>query len=449
MSGDVEASYRAFVAALPKRDDGYLFDQPTCRFWPEPTDELVAPPGARAIRVDDHVVIRLANGASLPLGGIGLERAEAALSVLPCRYSRLMVALGSDCDSFVEQTFSRVLFAPGAIAALELALPSSEIVRFPGSPYEVVRAYWQNSVHARKALIESGLPTTAEDLQRLLLEMHRRLLLGAAGNEGRSSFYLPASALAQKRVTPGVFYETEAATEQRADALIITRGARVSAPLLGGTHYWQLLAESVSDPDALTDSRHVHADGLDLGRLVRARAEEETELRPWFLPPRPLTLAHFAALSRDLAEAARAEAARDVAGVLSALGAFHFRFVRTHPLPSGNQSLSMNIVGWMLSRVLGAGMPHLLMDQLALRFELAPYQRLFARAARAWTWPDATGGASKAERLRQLLRMRGELNDFVRTIAGASSLLEARALIDTPAAELALLTSDAPGARGW
>jgi hypothetical protein len=441
MSRDADAEYRAFVATRPQNDDGYLFDQPTCRFWPEPGDELVAAPGAQVVDDAEGLHLELPGGARLSLVGIDRERAEAALAALPCRYSRLIIVLGPDCASFVEQTFSKVLFAPAAVAQLELALPSSEIVRFPGSPYEVVRAYWRNSALARQALVEQGLPTTAPRLEALLLEMHRRLLLGDPRVDARSSFYLPASALGRKRPTAGAFYDAATASERRGAELIITSGARVSVPLLGGRHYWQLLAESVSDLGALEDERHLVASGLDLGRVARARAEDEADLRPWFLPPRPLTEAHFEALTADLASARAAEERRDVPGVVAALAAFHYRFVRCHPLPSGNQSLSMNIVGWVLRRVLGAAMPHLLLDQLALRFELGAYQQLFARAARAWTWPDAPNGASKSERLRQLIRMRGELNDLVASLAGSASLLEARALIaDRPnAVALALL----------
>ena len=146
----------------------------------------------------------------------------------------------------------------------------------------------------------------------------------------------------------------------------------------------------------------------------------------------------FSALFADLAAADAAEAAGDVPAALAALGAFHYRFVRIHPLPSGNQSLSMSFVNSALHRLLGIGIPHLLLDQLALRFELFAYQRLFARAARSWSapWPNAT------ERLRHLVRMRNELNDFVSALGNAPSLIEARAhsAEDLHGAELSLLS---------
>ena len=123
--------------------------------------------------------------------------------------------------------------------------------------------------------------------------------------------------------------------------------------------------------------------------------------------------------------------------MLAALGAFHYRFVRLHPLPSANQSISMAFVNATLHRLLGIGIPHLLLDQLALRFTLPAYQQLLARAARAWSapWPNAT------DRLRHLLHLRAELNAFVSELSEAPSLLEARALLaERPdAARLALL----------
>jgi hypothetical protein len=148
--------------------------------------------------------------------------------------------------------------------------------------------------------------------------------------------------------------------------------------------------------------------------------------------------AHFEALLAELSQAHAAVAVRDLPAALRALGAFHYLFVRIHPLASGNQSLSMSFVNAALRRLLGIGIPHLLLDQLALRFEPAAYQLLFARAARTWSapWPNS------AERLRHLMRMRIELNDFVAALGNSGSLIESRALITTRphGAELSLLT---------
>lgn len=456
-------AYRSFVeASLRNRaDDGYLFDTPRCRFRPEPSDELVAAPGTEVVRSGGEIAVQLPGGARLPMTGFTLEKLRAVFAQLPCSYSRLTIELGNATESFIEQAFSKVIFAPRAVAALETELPNAEVTRFPGSPYEVVRSYWRNSCAVRKELVEREPPTSVGELRELLLELHRLLLLGEDDAESRSSFYLPASLLGRKRPAPGTFYEVASSFERRGAETILTGGARVSVPLLGGENYWQLLAESVDDLPAVGDERSLALDGLDLGRVVRGRAEDETESRPWFLPPRPLEDAHFERLLVALNTATAAESARDLPGALRALAAFHYHFVRVHPLPSGNQSLSMSFVNARLQRLLGTGIPHLLLDQLALRFELPAYQRLFARAAKVWSaWPKGTPNAAgarsapnapaaptatvtSAERLRHLIRMRGDLNHFVMELS-SMTLIEARGLLSPASterhgAELALL----------
>jgi hypothetical protein len=440
------AAYRSFVeaAAQATGEDGYLFDAPRCRFKPEPSDELLAPPGAELVRTAAGAAVQLPGGARAPIVGFDFAQLRALFAQLPCSYSRLTIELGSQTESFIQQAFSRVLFAPRAVAELETLLPAVEIVRFPGSPYEVVRSYWRNSCAVRARLTERETPRDAQELRALLLELHELLLLGEGDAERHSSFYLPASLLGRKRPVPGTFYEVPSGLERRGAETIVTSGARVSVPLLGGVNYWQLLAESVDDAGALVDERRLEVDGLELGRVVRARAQGESaaESRPWFLPPRPLEPAYFEALLRDLNAAHAAEAAHDVPAALAALGAFHYRFVRTHPLASGNQSLSMSFVNVALQRLLGSGIPHLLLDQLALRFELSAYQRLFARAARVWSaWPKASRGVTSSERLRHLIRMRSELNEFVSALGNSMTLIEARAHMATHpgGAELALL----------
>jgi hypothetical protein len=440
---ELAARYRAFVDRSPTSDDGYLFDSPRCRFWPEPSDELVAPPGARVVAASAGPAIELPGGAALVFRDLTLEELRSALAALPCRHGMLSMRLGPKLAPFVEQAFSRVLFAPAAVAELEQQVPSLEIVRFPGSPYEVVRAYWRNmaAVRARIAGLEVS-PQPAE-LVTLVRELHVTLLTGTPSPGERSSFYLPASQLGRKRATPGELYETVGSFERRAGSVVLTGGARVSVPLLGGAHYWQLLAEGVSDESALARERALRlegSEGLELGQVLEARGENEAVARPWFLPPRPLKPRHFALLAAHLETAHRALAERDRAALLRALAAFHYHFVRFHPLPSGNQSLAMAFVNEALSRALGAGIPHLLLDQMALRFELVAYERLFARAVTAWSapWP------SPAERLRHQLRMRDELNQFVSELARAESLLEARALLpERPhGSRLALLSDD-------
>jgi hypothetical protein len=449
MTEALHQQYAAFVAAdaAKQSDDGYLFDSPRCRFWPEPADELVAMPGLAAIATPAGVGVVAPGGVQLSIQGFDVKTLQRLLALLPCRYARLALELGPRSSSFIEQTFSKVLFAPSAVAELELAQPACEIVRFPGSPYEVVRSYWRNLGSVRRRLdarLVDGPPVDVPAFRELLLELHRLLLLGESDADGPRSFYLPASALARKRVTPGEFYEGSSAVQRSGSDFVITSGARVSVPLLGGALYWQLLAESVSDEAALSEQRKLELDGVDWGQVVLGRAADELQNKPWFLPPRPLSTRHFETLLAELRAACEARQRGDVQRALAALAAFHFGFVRAHPLPSGNQSLAMSFVNALLRPLLGVGIPHLLLDQLALRFERAAYGRIFARAARAWSapWPSAT------ERLRSLLRMRGELNAFVTKLgqrngpSDATSLIEARALIEEEpdGAKLALLT---------
>lgn len=436
MTSSLEERYLDFVASAPPSRDGYLFDTPRCRFWPEPSDELVLVPGARARQTAGGVVVQV-GAAELPLVGLPLALVERALSLFPCRYARLALELGPSVDAFIEQTFSRCVLAPTAVAELELAQPACEIVRFPGSPYEVVRAYWRNVSAVRRELSSlAAPPPSGGELRELLSALHRLLLLGSE-TEGRRSYYLPASALARKRTKPGELYEQPSTFERRGHVVLLTGGARVSAPLLGGALYWQLLAESVEDLGALEPERQLLVDSDDLGMVVTGRAQDEDQDRPWFLPPRPLTERHWLALCAAWQSASERARAGDAAGLLSALATFHYRFVRAHPLPSGNQSIAMSVVNHLLSPVLGIGVPHLLLDQLALRFELQAYIRLFERAARAWCrpWPSAT------ERVRSLVRMRAELNELVTLVGEKASSLEARALLadQVDKAALALL----------
>jgi hypothetical protein len=441
MSSARVAAYRAFVASegAAARGESYLFDAARCRFALEPGDELVLAPGATVQREGTQSFVQLPGGARLLVDGIAFEKLRAALARLPCTYSTLALELGPLVQSFVDQAFSKVLFAPHAVAELELQQPSLELVRFPGSPYEVVRSYWRNSLAVRRVLEARGpqLEEVAE-LRALLLELHELMLLGEPGAETRSSFYLPASLLGRKRPEPGRFYEVPTGLERRASETILTSGARVSVPLLGGALYWQLLSESVDDDGALAAERELSVEGVPLGRVVTARSDDEHVARPWFLPPRPLTEAHFESLLRAWTQANAAQRAQEPQAALLALARFHQRFVRIHPLPSANQSLSMSFVNLVLRRLFGVGMPHLLLDQLALRFQPRSYERLFERAVRAWVapWPSA------AERLRHLMRERQELDAFVHEISRCPSLVEARALLATRShgAELSLLS---------
>jgi hypothetical protein len=57
----------------------------------------------------------------------------------------------------------------------------------------------------------------------------------------------------------------------------------------------------------------------------------------------------------------------------------------------------MNLVNGLLSELLGSGIPHLVLDQLALGFCTTAYTELFSRAVASWAVPG-----SPLERYRAL-----------------------------------------------
>jgi hypothetical protein len=118
---------------------------------------------------------------------------------------------------------------------------------------------------------------------------------------------------------------------------------------------------------------------------------------------------------------------------LAALARFHQRFVRLHPFRAGNQSLVMNIVNALLRELAGAGIPHLILDQLALRFDEAAYVRLFARAVDAWT---AVG--SPLARYRALTERKARYFSLLAAVDGCENLDAARALANERPEDAAL-----------
>jgi hypothetical protein len=138
----------------------------------------------------------------------------------------------------------------------------------------------------------------------------------------------------------------------------------------------------------------------------------------------------------SLAAALAASASGRLERVLAPLAEFHQRFVRLHPFRAANQSLAMNLVNRVLSRVCGAGVPHLLLDQLALRFSEAAYERQFACAVAAF----AVRG-TPIERHRALSAQKARYFDFIERLVRAPQLAAAEALVaaEPDAASVALI----------
>jgi hypothetical protein len=408
---DASSTYERWLAEQPGSGDHYLLAEPRVRFEPRGSDVIVRLPGS-----------------PLPgYPGAELERDVIILELLDGTRSwddacRLASVTPSHAEALLRAGFGTVLLAPIAVAELEARLPCAEIVRFPGSPYEVVRSYWSNMAAVREGLdvlfrrTRSPGPFLVE-----LRRLHRVLLLGP----DTATFYRPASPIARKGIAPGTLWETPSRLVDDAGGLRLVEGPRVSAAEVGGRTYWALLAEAARDPDVLLPERtHGAAGGPTWGRIVTARTGEESDPRPWFCPPRPLEDAHVAGLCQPFEKARDALERGERSKVLASLATFHQRFVRLHPFRAGNQSLAMNLVNAVLHELHGVGIPHLVLDQLALRFDEAAYARLFARAVTGWT-----AAGSTLERYRALTERKARYFSLLGALDATTSLDDARALV--------------------
>lgn len=433
----LERAYQRFLKATPPRDpnDSYLFSEPRARFRPELDDVLFAP-GLDVTETETGIELRLASGASLAIPGMTEELAAPVLSLLDGtrtlrEIERALPSHKRVIDGLLAVGFGSVIFAPIAVSELERDLSGVELVRFPGSPYELVRNYWRNMIAVRRE-VERALeapPATPEALVELFRELHVLTLMGPS----RRSFYEPASPSARKGLAPGELWEAATETCSTPEGTIFVAGPRVNASFVGGRAYHALVYEAAQDLEALADERELFEDGLHWGRIVHGRAADETESKSFFCPPRPLLPEHWARLHESLLEALECAKASDRRGALGALARFHQRFVRLHPFKAANQSLAMNLVGAVLRRSHGAGMPHHLLDHFALRLSEAAYTRVFATAAEVGI---VTYNA--AERWRLLADRKRRAFDFVSRLerdADPQSALRA----DPEAARFALI----------
>lgn len=411
--------YQRWLDAQPANSD-YLFADATLRFGVQARDQLRT----------------LAGTLSIP--GVARATAEriAALIDGERTLAELRLIAGADrpaLERIVEQGFGRVLFAPAALSALEVRVPGTELVRFVGSPYEIVRTYWENMADVRElALATEAELATDDSALRWLRRLHVVSLLGRK----LDNFYRPPSRITNNGVRPGALYERATELLRTANATLILSGPRVGSGLLGGKHYAALLF--AEDPAALADERApLEYAGVAWGELVHAQSPEETSKNCWFLPPRPLDERHFQALFSAYRSALQHAHAGEQAETIGALARFNYRFVRLHPFRCANQSLCMNLVNSVLARALGAGIPHLLIDQLALRTTEAHYAELFRRAVRAHALP----ALSTSERWSALRAKKQESYALIERLQRAADLSEAASLVaaNPGAASAALL----------
>jgi hypothetical protein len=269
----------------------------------------------------------------------------------------------------------------------------------------------------------------------LLRELNVISLLGAS----RQSFYRPASpVVAKEGLEPGALWLTPSVTEETGDGVRFVSGPRVGATLIGGERFQGLLSRSLADPGSLAAARSVTTDdGLSWGRVVTARADTDEHAAPWFCPPRPFGAPHFEAIRSALARSREAAREGRKADVVRSLASAHFRFVRLHPFVSGNQSVAMGLVNAVLRDTFGAGIPHLVLDHLALRLSLSAYEEVFSRAVQAWLLVDE----SKVRRALELSARRRRVFSFLEAL-GASRAEEVARLIASREADARLALLD-------
>jgi hypothetical protein len=436
----VTAAYARFLRAQSKSDDHYLFTDARVRFRARDDDIVVPAPGLHAIPIESGSAL-VAPQLTTPLRLSGLPPAQTSAFLAALDGERPLAAAArvakldaASTAALLGAGFGLVLFAPLAVGELERELPCAELMRFPGSPYEVVREYWENmiAVRARASALEAAL-SDADAALGELRRLHQLALLGAASD----NFYRPASPIAAKGIIPGELFATEPRLSRTPEGWRFLEGPRVNANFLGGPHYLGVLAHHSGDPSACAAERtHVDEQGVSWGAIVVARAEQDAQFAPWFCPPRPFAARHWAQLFGSLAAALAASTSGQSERVLAPLARFHQRFVRLHPFRAANQSLAMNLVNRVLSRVSGAGVPHLLLDQLALRFSEAAYERQFACAVAAF----AVRG-TPIERHRTLSAQKARYFDFIERLANAPELAAAEALVaaEPDAASVALI----------
>jgi hypothetical protein len=440
--GTQGSRYDSWLRSRPDAGEEYLRSEARVRFQPRDADLIVAVPGLAVTATPLGCELRApALPRALSAPGVNADAARGFLLSLDGTRTLAEARAGATLDGASERalfdaTFGVALFAPLAVMTLERAVSGVEVVRFPGAPYEIERNYWENMAAVRRRVPAlEAVANEPEKALRELAELHVVALLG----ENLDSFYRPASRIAKNGIAPGTLWQTPSRSVETPEGTRFLEGPRVHAPLLGGTAYAELLAELSGDPTAALGRREHHDADLDWGRITTGSAEGDREPLPWFVPPRPITDAHVALLFGSFSAAVASAASHERAATLEHLADFHQRFVRLHPFRACNQALVMNLVNAVLARVTGAGMPHLLLDHVALRFSPVAYRRLFALAAEEWC---VTG--APAERLGELLRKKGEYFALVGQLTGATDAQAARvaAEMSPAAARLALLALD-------
>lgn len=432
----------ALQPSAPTVERDYLFSEPRPRFEPRKDDVVTLLPGLELKRRGG--VTFLASDepkVELEIGGVSGRDAERIIGAIDGARCLLEVRWEAGVDQsvlarFLRGTFGKVVFAPAAVEALERELSGVDITRFVAPPYAIERPYWENmiAVRARWQARPEALESPQDTLE-LMRELHVLAVMGPR----LDSFYKPASPVADQVVAPGSLYLVEPRLIEGARGTIFLDGPRVKVPLLGGARYHHLLCAELGDPGATLPTREHRAGELSWGRVVTARSEKDELPAPWFCPPRPLTWAHFEHLHEALSTAANAAESGERDVVIDGLARFHQAWVRLHPFHCANQSVAMNVVGALLARSHGAGIPHGILDHFALRLATEPYVRLFRRAVAAHLLVDH----HPAKRYARLAERRDRSFSMIERIEACASDEAARVLIaENPEAARAALLAD-------
>jgi hypothetical protein len=446
---EVSLAYARFLGERTS-EDAYLFTEARVRFEARSDDVIVALPGLAAEDAGAGTTLR---APSLP-GPLEVALPQA-------RVARFLTALDGErtldeatalallepdeVETLLRSAFGRCLFSPLAVAELERGVSAAEIVRFPGSPYEIPRSYWSNLGSVRR--LASRLFERVKDPLGALDELRRLHVVTLVGESG-ASFYRPASPIAKKGIEPGRLWLSATRILETPEGTGLVEGPRVNATFVGGARYGALVAELAGDALAAEPRREYEDEArLGWGRVVFGRAPGDDQDAPWFCPPRPLSVFHVESTFGSLAGALDAARAEDRPRVASELAAFHQKLIRLHLFRAANQSLAMSVV----NAVLGAagertrervGIPHLVLDQLALRLSVDAYRKVFALALAEWTVLGSPG-----ERLRRFADKKRRAYALIERVQATADLEAARALAEASPedARLALLVSGPGG----
>ncbi len=251
VDAEVIRRYGEWLSATRAASFDPYYSEEIARFELRDSDVLMTTGDARTASEGSCVLLTSESArARISVCGVGEAEASRVLAAIDGQRTAAEAREASGAPAkewalLTERAFGVMVLAPIAVAALEQRGRFAEIVRFPGSPYETVRSYWENMAEARERLEDLGSALeSVPAFVKLLRELHVVALVGRGG----CSFYRPASPVASKEATvPGELLLTPSITRESRDGTRFLSGPRVSAALIGGERYHELLASSLGD----------------------------------------------------------------------------------------------------------------------------------------------------------------------------------------------------------